>query len=116
MILFLLVLCSYLFLMLPENIPPIASIFVPLFYFALTLIFILFHFIFIYFLLKDNCFIELCCFLSNLNLISPRYICPLPFEPPSHLSPSHPSRLIQSPCLSFLAIQQIPVDYLFYIW
>ena len=31
-------------------------------------------------------------------------------------SPSHSSRLIPSPCLSFLAIQQIPVGYLFHIW
>ena len=31
-------------------------------------------------------------------------------------SPFHPSRLIQSPCMSFLAMQQIPVGYLFYIW
>ena len=53
------------------------------------------------FLLKDNCFIEFCCFLSNLNMNQPQvYIHPLPFETPS---PSHPSRLIQSPCLSFLS-------------
>ena len=31
------------------------------------------------------------------------FIYPLPFEPPSSVSPSHPSRLIQSPCLSFLS-------------
>ena len=37
-----------------------------------------------FFLLKDNCFTELCCFLSNLNMNQPQInICPLPFEPPS---------------------------------
>ena len=30
-------------------------------------------------------------------------------------SPSHPSRLIQSPCLNFLSREQIPIGYLFYI-
>ena len=39
-------------------------------------------------LLKDNCFTEFCCFLSNLNMNQPQvYIYPLPFEPPSHLPP-----------------------------
>ena len=32
------------------------------------------------------------------------------------LSSFHPSRLIQSPYLSFVAIEQIPVGYLFSIW
>ena len=45
--------------------------------------------IIIFFLLKDNCFIKLHCFLSNLNVNQPY---PFPFEPPSHL-PSHPSSL-----------------------
>ena len=37
-----------------------------------------------YFLLKDNCFTEFCCFLSNLNMNQPWvYIYPLPFESPS---------------------------------
>ena len=36
--------------------------------------------------MKDNCFTEFCCFLSNLNMNQPYvYIYPLPFEPPSHL-------------------------------
>ena len=40
------------------------------------------------FLLKDNCFTEFHCFLSNLNMIQPYvYIYPLPFEPPSHPPP-----------------------------
>jgi len=42
------------------------------------------------FLLKDNCFIEFCCSLSNLNMNQPWvYIYLLPFEPPSYLLP-HP--------------------------
>ena len=42
----------------------------------------------VYFLLKDNCFIEFCCFLSNLNMNQLQvYIYPLPLD----LSPlSHP--------------------------
>ena len=48
---------------------------------------------FIYFLWKDNCFTDFCCFLSNLNMNQPWvYIHPLPFELPSHL-PSHPTPL-----------------------
>ena len=43
--------------------------------------------------------------------ISPAFWTSLPSP-----SSSYPSRLMQSPCLSFLAIQQIPVGYLFYIW
>ena len=51
--------------------------------------------------MKDYCFTEFCCFLSNLNMNQPRvYIYPLPFGTPSS---SHPSRLIQSPGLSFLS-------------
>ena len=47
--------------------------------------------------MKDNSFTEFCCFLSNLNMNQPQvYMYPLPFE---SLFPSHPSRLIQSPCL-----------------
>ena len=45
-------------------------------------------FFLIYFLLKDNGFTEFCCFLSNLNMNQLQvYICPLPFETPSHLPP-----------------------------
>ena len=41
-----------------------------------------------FFLLKDNCFTEFCCFLSNLNMNQPQvYIYPLPFETLSHLIP-----------------------------
>ena len=43
-----------------------------------------------FFLLKDNCFTEFCCFLSNFYINQPYvYIYPLPFEPPYHLPP-HP--------------------------
>ena len=43
---------------------------------------------FIYFLLKDNCFTDFCCFLSNLKMNPPQiYIYPLLFEPPTHLPP-----------------------------
>ena len=43
------------------------------------------------FLLKDSCFTEFCCFLSNLNMNQPQvYIYSLPFEPPSRLPP-HPT-------------------------
>ena len=53
-------------------------------------------------LLKDKCFTEFCCFLSNLNMNQAQvYKHPLPFESPSQ---SQPSRLIQSPCLNFLQI------------
>ena len=38
--------------------------------------------------MKYNCFMEFCYFLSNLNMNQPQvYMYPLPFEPPSHLSP-----------------------------
>ena len=61
-------------------------------------------FFLIYFLLKDNCFTEFCCFS-----VKPQHesaIC-IHISPPfwsslSSPSPSHPSRLIQSPWLSFL--------------
>ena len=60
-------------------------------YFKLNYIYIIEFKIYIYipaFLLNDNCFTEFCCFLSNLNKNQPSvYICPLPFEPPSHLPP-----------------------------
>ena len=35
----------------------------------LSILFVLF--LLTYFLLKDNCFIEFCCFLSNLNMNQP---------------------------------------------
>ena len=41
-----------------------------------------------FFLLKDNCCTEFCCFLSNLSMYQPWvYIYPLSFEAPSHLPP-----------------------------
>ena len=40
---------------------------------------------------------------------------PLLLEPPSHLSPTHPSWLSQSPSLSSLS-QQIPMGCVFYVW
>ena len=43
------------------------------------------------FQLKDNCFIEFCCFLSDINMNQLQvYIYLLPLEPPSHLPP-HPN-------------------------
>ena len=52
-----------------------------------------YSFFLIYFLLKDNCFTEFCCFQSNLNMNQPQvYIYPLPFEPPYPLPP-HPTPL-----------------------
>ena len=47
-----------------------------------------FFLIYDFFLFKDNCFTEFCCFLSNLNMNKPQvYTYPLPFEPPSYLQP-----------------------------
>ena len=78
---------------------------------------ILFFLIYL-FLLKDNCFTEFCCFSvkpqheSAIGVhISPPFWTSLPSP-----SPSHSSRLIQSPAWVSWATQQIPVDYLFYIW
>ena len=53
--------------------------------------------------MNSNRFTEICSFLSNLNINQPYVI----YDPPSWVSlpspsPSHPSKLIQSPCLSFL--------------
>ena len=71
----------------------------------LCLFFFLFFEILFIFLFKDNCFIEFCCFLSNLRQqhalgihISPPFWTSLPSP-----SPPHPPRLIQIPCLSFLS-------------
>ena len=45
----------------------------------------------LFFLLKDDCSTEFCCFLSNLNVNQPQiYIYPLAFESPSHLLPHLP--------------------------
>ena len=63
------------------------------------------------FLLNDNCFTKFCCFLSNLNMNQPQvYVYPLPSP-----VPSQPSRLIQSPCLSFLS-HTANTHCLFDIW
>ena len=72
-------------------------------------------FFFLVFLLTDNCFREFCCFLSNLTMNQPSvYIYPLPFEPPSHLSP-HPTPLdwYRSP-VWVSCTQQIPIGYFTY--
>ena len=51
------------------------------------------------FLLKDNCFIEFCCFLSNLSMNQPSaYIYPLPFDP--HL-PIPPLKVDTEPLFEF---------------
>ena len=51
----------------------------------------------IYFLLKDNCSTEFCCFLSNLSMNQPLvYIYPLPLETPSYLPPQHVSFYIST--------------------
>ena len=60
------------------------------------------HFLFNYFLLKDYCFTEFCCFLSNLNMNQPQvYIYPLPFETPSHLPPIPPVQLVTKSLFEF---------------
>ena len=72
----------------------------------------------IYILLKDNCFTEFCCFLSNMNMNQLYvYIYSLPFEPLSRLPP-HPTPVgwHRAPLWVSWVIQQIPVSYLFYIW
>ena len=57
--------------------------------------------------MKDNCFTEFCCFVKpQCESAKGIHISPLRFETPSHLPPSsHPSRLIQSPCLTFLSLE-----------
>ena len=62
-------------------------------------------FFLIYVLIEGSCFTEFCCFLSTINTNQPSvYICPaLVWTSLPSLSPSHPSRLIQSPYLSFLS-------------
>ena len=73
-------------------------------------------FFFNYFIDKYNCFIEFCCFLSNLNMNQPYvYIYPLLCEAPLHLLPPHRIPLDWYRALVWVswAIQQIPVGYLF---
>jgi len=72
----------------------------------------------IYPLLKDDCFTEFCCFLSNLSMNQPQvYIYSFPFEPPSHLPP-HPTPIgwYGAPVWVPWDKEQIPFGYLFYIW
>ena len=62
--------------------------------------------------MKDNCFTTLCWFLPCINMNQPLvYICPLPFETPSHLPP-HPASLggHRAPVWVSRVIQQIPTD------
>ena len=60
----------------------------PIWTFVSKVMSLLFVCLFVCFLLKDNCFTEYCCFLSNLNMNQPEvYISPLTSEPPSHLPP-----------------------------
>ena len=74
---------------------------------------------FYYFLLKDNCFTEFCYFLSNLNMksaigihLSPPFWTSRPSP-----SPSHPSRLIQSPCQThFLELIDLPAPARSWLW
>jgi len=67
------------------------------------------------FLLRDNCFTEFCCFLSNLNMNQPQvYIYPLPFETPSYLFPHlTPLGWYRAPVWVSWAIQQIPGGWYF---
>ena len=70
-------------------------------------IFLAFEFfnLFKMFPLKDNCFIQFCCFLSNMNKNQP-YVhpCALPSEPTSHVSP-HPTFLHCYSAMYFSAVQ-----------
>ena len=55
-----------------------------------------------FFKLKDNCFIEFCCFLSNLNMNQPQiYICPLPLKLPPISLPIPPLQVDTEPLLEF---------------
>ena len=68
--------------------------------------------------MKDNCFRELCSFLSNINMNQPYiYICFLPLETPLHL-PSQPTPLGQyrAPDSVPWVMQQIPIGSLFHTW
>ena len=69
----------------------------------------------IYILLKDNCFTEFCCFLSNINMNQPYvYIYSLPFETLSHLPP-HPTPVgwHRAPLWVSWVIQQIQLAICF---
>ena len=70
------------------------------------------------FKLKDNCFIEFCCFLPNSNMNqSWVHLCPLPLESYSHFPPlPTPLGCYRAPLWVSWLIWQIPTGYLFYIW
>jgi len=72
--------------------------------------------LFYFFLLKDNCLTEFCCFLSNITWISQGIHRSPPLEPPSHL-PSHPTFLgwYRAPGWDSWAVQHISIGSLFYI-
>ena len=54
-------------------------------YFKCSIVFCFEYFFKKIFFIKDNCFTEFCCFLSNLDMNQPQaYIYPLPFVLPSH--------------------------------
>ena len=80
-------------------------------------VFVPFIFFFIS-LLKDNCFTEFCCFLSNLNMKSAIGIhISLPFWTSLTSSPNPtPLGWYRDPVWVAWAIQQICLGYLFYIW
>ena len=63
-----------------------------------------------FFELKDNCFTEFCWFLLSTIMNHHRPPSWTPFSSPS---PFHPSSLFQSPCLSSLSSEQIPIGYIF---
>ena len=71
----------------------------------------------IYLLLKDDCFTEFCCFLSNLSMNQPQvYVYSFPFEPPSHLPPHPtPTGWYGEPVWVPWDKEQIPFGCLFYI-
>ena len=62
--------------------------------------------------MKDNCFTEFCCFLSNLNMNQPQvYTYPLPVEPPSHLCPIPTLDWHRAPVWVSWDTQQIPSKF-----
>ena len=53
-------------------------------------------------LLKDNCFTEFCCFLSNININQPQvYIYPFPFNLPPTSLPIPPLQIDTEPLFEF---------------
>ena len=71
----------------------------------------------IFFFFTFNALQNFTVFCQTSTWISHRYTyIPTLLNLPPSLSPSPSFRLMQSPCLSFLNLQQIPVGYLFNIW